>query len=359
MSYLTQARRTAIFCFFVLSSISLQATAHVKWFAPYDINADPRNIFTILTPTFWACTLLVSAAIFFLALIDRSPIGLRLAQHVDHYRALILARAPENFCFRVLRYSLVIFFTCLWALGNIILTPELTHENSILVGAIQLVIILALFSESSAKYAGAGMLCLWVYSAFYYGIFHVSDYALFVGLGFFLIMLSIQPQRLASKGFLVLYCSTSITLLWASIEKFAYPEWSFPLLTQRPYLTMGLGSETFMIVAGLAEFAFAFLLIALSGIGFVIVTLSLAIIFIMAIFDFGKIDAIGHLAIIVSLFVLALNGPVSINKKIIHMHKNMVINAGLISLLYCVLIVVFFVLYYGVRLLWLSASSGV
>ena len=48
--------------------------------------------------------------------------------------------------------------------------------------------------------------------------------------------------------------------MWASIEKWAYPEWSFPLLVEHPSMTLGFDPEFFMRAAGAIEFALAFAL---------------------------------------------------------------------------------------------------
>ena len=53
--------------------------------------------------------------------------------------------------------------------------------------------------------------------------------------------------------------------MWGAVEKWAYPQWTFPLLEARPYLTFGLAPEDFMVLAGFVEFAFAFHI--LTGLG--------------------------------------------------------------------------------------------
>lgn len=80
------------------------------------------------------------------------------------------------------------------------------------------------------------------------------------------------------------------SLMWAAIEKWAYPQWTYPLLEARPYLTLGIPAGDFMVVAGFVEFALAFYI--LTGLG---------LIFVSAILDFGKLDAIGYLPTIACL----------------------------------------------------------
>jgi hypothetical protein len=97
--------------------------------------------------------------------------------------------------------------------------------------------------------------------------------------------------------------AAAITLMWASIEKWAYPEWSFPLLADNPSMTFGYNPEFFMQAAGVIEFTLAFTLIwtpLVRRTG----ALLLSAMFIAAIPQFGKIDAIGHALIIVALLAI-------------------------------------------------------
>ena len=38
--------------------------------------------------------------------------------------------------------------------------------------------------------------------------------------------------------------AAGLTLMWASVEKWAYPDWTYPLLQKSPSLTMGFTSIT-------------------------------------------------------------------------------------------------------------------
>jgi hypothetical protein len=92
--------------------------------------------------------------------------------------------------------------------------------------------------------------------------------------------------------------------MWASVEKWAYPEWSYPGLRTHARITLGLSPEFYMCAAGMVEFALSFGLLwtALVRRLSALVLLSM---FISAVFEFGKIDAIGHLVIIILLAAIA------------------------------------------------------
>jgi hypothetical protein len=97
---------------------------------------------------------------------------------------------------------------------------------------------------------------------------------------------------------------TSITLLWASIEKWAYPEWTYPILYAHQDLAMGLDPRFYMIAAGMVEFGLAFALLWTPLVRRMAAVVLMSM-FISAVFEFGKIDAIGHAVIVVILLVVA------------------------------------------------------
>ncbi|MDW4793705.1 hypothetical protein NQ358_24145, partial [Escherichia coli] len=90
--------------------------------------------------------------------------------------------------------------------------------------------------------------------------------------------------------------AAAVTLMWASVEKWAYPEWSFPLLIEHAAMTLGFDNEFYMRAAGMVEFALAFALIWTPLIRRCAAAV-LTGMFISACFEFGKIDTIGHSAI--------------------------------------------------------------
>jgi hypothetical protein len=85
-------------------------------------------------------------------------------------------------------------------------------------------------------------------------------------LGYFFIVASIQRGTWHKSGFIVLFAATGLTLTWAAIEKFAYPQWSYALLRSRPDMLMRMQPETYMRVAGFVEFDFAFVLLGAASV---------------------------------------------------------------------------------------------
>lgn len=98
------------------------------------------------------------------------------------------------------------------------------------------------------------------------------------------------------------------TLCWASIEKWAYPSWSMPILAERTYLALGLEPATFMALAGWVEFGLAILLVIGGRFSSRLAALALFIMFTAAVLEFGKVDLVGHLPIIASLALVVTRG---------------------------------------------------
>src|SRR5262249_6544683 len=130
-----------------------------------------------------------------------------------------------------------------------------------------------------------------------YGLFHLADYPIFLGVAGYLALTGLRKNLFGVAPLDVVRYATGATLMWASIEQWAYPEWTFPLCIEHPNLAMGFGTEFYMRAAGMVEFALAFALVwtplirrcaAAALLGF----------FISACFEFGKVDTIGHSAII-------------------------------------------------------------
>jgi hypothetical protein len=137
----------------------------------------------------------------------------------------------------------------------------------------------------------------------------------------------------------VLRWAAGITLMWASIEKWAYPEWSFPLFITHPEMTFGFSPDFFMRAAGAVEFALAFALIWTPLVRR-IAAVMLAAMFISAVAEFGKIDMIGHSLIIVALFgIISDNASAPVRLR----------DSWLIPVAYAASLVLFLAAYYGVH----------
>ncbi len=284
--------------FVVFSTFTFQqASAHVKWFCAYDVAGQPRGLENILCPNFEE---LVGLAIFFLiagCIIEQTPLGEPLLRSLDRVTSWV--RSHTELLFRVV---VGCFFVALWVLGGVLLTPELKTASP-LIPWLQLAMAACLISRRTVPLTAAGICMLYVIAVWNYGVFHLADYPIFLGIAAYLTLTALEKDLFGMRPLDVVRWAAGITLMWASIEKWAYPEWSFPLFIQHPAVTMGFEPEFFMRAAGVVEFALAFALLWTPLVRR-FAAIILAAMFVSAIVEFGVIDAIGHSCIIVVLVAI-------------------------------------------------------
>ena len=270
------------------------AQAHVKWFAPYDVHEQPHQLAGMVNTTMLAMAAAALLLLWAASRIEQTGLVQRLAGMFDRASQKPHARM-EDF----LRATTGAFFVSLWAKGGIILTPELTTDAA-WVSWLQLGIAVCMFWRATLPVAAAGMAALYVYGIGRFGLFHMMDYPIFLGIAAYHALSASSSEKWRNLRWDVLRIGAAVTLMWASVEKWAYPHWTDPILDAHAELTFGLGHGPFMIIAGIVEFSLAFGLLGSSLIRRASALL-LGVMFTAAIFKFGKIDAIGHLMIIAIL----------------------------------------------------------
>ena len=209
----------------------------------------------------------------------------------------------ENNTELMFRAGAAFFFIAIWGHGGIILTPEL-KTNSALVGAIQLTIAAGMLWRRTMPLSALGIFALFAIGVWKYGMFHMADYPIFLGIAIYLALIGLRRNLFGIRPVDIVRWGASITLMWASIEKWAYPEWSFPLFAEHPQLAMGFDPVFFMRAAGAVEFTLAFALVWTPLVRRV-AAIFLTSMFVSAVFEFGKVDMIGHSMIIVVLLAIA------------------------------------------------------
>ncbi|MEW6640399.1 MAG: hypothetical protein AB1586_07820 [Pseudomonadota bacterium] len=273
------------------------AEAHVKWFCAYDVAGQPRGLENVLCQDF---ELLLGIALFWLlfgCLVERTFIGTAMTRALDAATRQIRLNTEV-----MIRAVCGFFLVSIWAIGGIILTPELKTTSTV-VPTLQFIAAAGLLSRRTMPVTGLCIVALFGIAVHDYGAFHLADYPIFLGVAAYLILTGLQKDLFGIAPLDVVRYATGITLMWASIEKWAYPEWSFPIFIEHPALTFGFSSEFYMRAAGMVEFVLAFALVwtpLVRRVGAII----LAGMFISACFEFGKIDTIGHSAIIAVLFAI-------------------------------------------------------
>lgn len=287
--------------------IPASAWAHVKWFVGYNLQSPPRPALSVVSSHYFELfCLFVVPLMVVVSLLDRHL--LRRNWFVQRHASHLSDRVSEYFAI-TLRLGVSGFFASLFVYGCLndwmILTPEL-HTHTTWVCGIQLAVAVLALTRRTAVLAGIGIIVLYGYGVVDYGLFHMLDYPIFLGVALHLIIDSLYGREKQALAIAIVRISAGVTLLWASIEKFAFPEWSFVLMAERPGMTFGLNPEFFMVAAGFVEFCAAYLLIT-GTMSARAAALLLLFFFVSAIIPFGVIDAIGHSVIIVVLMLLALS----------------------------------------------------
>jgi hypothetical protein len=326
---------------------STPASAHVKWFAPYVVGSAPAPIGdTLVNGWFWCGIVLVLAFFAATVVVERSWAGTATSGWLDRITAPLWIRSDD-----FMRAIIGAFFVAIFAVGGVYLTPDLQTPNE-WVSWLQLLIALLVFSRRTMPLAAAGIIGLWAIALRDYDFFHLLDYlALGVGVAGYLVLASDPQGRWYKHRFAVLRWGVAIALMWSSLEKFAYAEWFYPLVEERPFLTFGMPRDTFIPMAGVAEFTMGFgllwspLIRRLSAV-------ALIVIFTTAVYPFGRIDLVGHALIMGTLFLIAADPSPSGPKM-----KNMAPSIGSIPVGLFAALVVIAGSYWGLHGLFYSGAT--
>lgn len=284
----------------VVCGLPSAATAHVKWFAPYIIDAPPEPMGDVVRNP-WLWTGLALTILFFIVarLVETGRFGAIVAGNLDKVTNPLWLRLDDY-----VRAIIAAFFVAIFAVGGVYLTPDLKTPAE-WVSWLQLLLALFIFSRRTMPLAGAGIIGLWLLAIRDYDLFHLLDYlALGLGVAAYLILEPSSRESWRSHRFEVLRWGLAIALMWSSLEKFAYPSWFYPLVIEKPFLTFGMPRDIFIPMAGVAEFTMGFgllwtpLIRRLSAI-------ALLVIFTSAVWPFGRVDLIGHGLIMAILLAVA------------------------------------------------------
>ena len=292
--WLLPSAATVPLSFLVNVLLAGSASAHVKWFCAFNVAEQPLVLERVLNPSFEALTGLSILGLMTGSILEQAPVGPALLHALD--RATVWPREHIEI---IARAACAFFFISIWAVGGILLTPEL-KTDSILIGVIQLGIAAGMLSRKTMPLSALGIFVLYDIAIWQNGPFHLADYPIFLGVAAYLALIGAQTNFFGIRPIDVLRWSAGVTLMWAAIEKWAYPEWSYPLFVIYPDMTMGFTPEFYMRAAGAVEFALAFSLMwtpLVRRVGAII----LAAMFVSAVPTFGKIDLIGHMLIVVAM----------------------------------------------------------
>jgi hypothetical protein len=307
------------------------ASAHVKWFCAFNVAGEPRGLQNILCPDFELLAGYAILILFYGCFLETTVLGEAMVRALNRVTSWLRTNTEL-----LIRAGSAAFFVALWAIGGIILTPELKTTWPA-ISWLQLAIAMALISRRTMPFSALGIVLLFAFAVQQYGAFHLADYPIFLGIAAYLALEGLQRDLFGVRPLDLVRWTAAVTLMWASVEKWAYPEWSFPLFIEYPGMSLGYDVEFFMRAAGVIEFTLAFSLIWTPLVRR-FAAIVLAAMFITAIFEFGKIDAIGHAPIIVVLLAIAADDVAAVRSKLR--------NALLAPIGYCVALAGFLCAYY-------------
>jgi uncharacterized membrane protein YphA (DoxX/SURF4 family) len=314
------------------------AWAHVKWFSRFSFGDRPRELGAVLTPTFYALALLSMATIAAMVLLDRRLADVPAYRRVNDWLA---SRSGE--ALGVMRIGTGAALLLSWQ-ADAMLAPELRVGSWL--GWFQFALAFLLLFGRTVPAAGAGLIVLYVIGVFRFGPFHMLDYLLYAGIGYYLAVSGARDERLRGSGLPALYATVGFSLCWVALEKMVYPQWGLYVLQQNPQLSLGLPLDFFLLAAAFVEFSLGYLLI----INLLQRPLALVItlVFFTTTLIFGKVEVIGHTAIHAALVVFLLEGPGGVFKPPIALHRGLRLRTAFAAVNFALLLAVLIVPYsYG------------
>ena len=320
------------------------AWAHVKWFSRFSFGDRPRTAAEVLTPTFVALALLSMATIAAMVLLDRRLAGIPTYRRVNDWLSSRSDRAVL-----VMRIGAGAALLLSWQ-ADAMLAPELRVAEGWL-GWFQFALAFLLLFDRTVALAGAGLMVLYAIGVFRFGPFHMLDYVVYAGIGYYLAVSGAGERKIRGTGLPALYASVGFSLCWVALEKMVYPQWGLYVLEQNPALSLGLPLSFFLLAAAFVEFSLGYLLI----INLLQRPLALVItlVFFTTTLVFGKVEVIGHTPIHAALVVFLLEGPGRVYRPPVALHRGLGLRTAFAAVNFALLLALLLVPYtYGAARLY-------
>ena len=337
-----------------LSAVTGRAEAHVKWFCgAVDVTAPPLDLHGVLSPTMLAVGIgslsLVSAGRGVDTVIERRWPG-----------ALWRNRHPEIVEELLVRAGVGLFLVMLWLNAGVapwgtprdraILTPELL-DNASWLGWIQLATAAMLLFRPILPIAALGLATVYAGGIGRYGLFHMVDYAFFLGLALYLALSGPYFDRrpaLQRWRVPILTATVAFSLMWTGVEKLLYPQWAAAVISAHPIVTMGFPASFVTVAAAFVEISVAFYLL----VGRTLLSVNAAIVILVllaAVPEFGVLDTVGHLPLVSALLVVVLHGPTPLQRAACPRRAAPIVMAAWTGGLYVVAFTMIMAMYYALQ----------
>lgn len=189
------------------------ASAHEKWFCAYDVAGQPRGLEQVLCTDFEWLTGLAPACLMVGCLAEGTQLGAALMNALDRVTARIRTDTEP-----LVRCTLGFFLVSVWGLGGIILTPELKTDAT-WIPWLQLAMAVCLFWRRTMLLTRLGIVFLFGFATAQYGLFHLADYPVFLGVAVDLLCQGLDLKPFDVRPLDLVRWTAAVTLMWASVEK--------------------------------------------------------------------------------------------------------------------------------------------
>lgn len=306
------------------------AAAHVKWFSEFSFGDRPLSLVEAVTPMLVALALFSTVVIGALVWVDRG-----LADTAGYRRTKEWLESRAHNAPVVLRVAAGAVLLLSWQADSL-LVPEF-RVAAAWVGWMQFLVAFLLLFRRSTPAAGVGLIALYFLGVAQAGAFHMLDYLLYMGAGWYLVVSNASDERVRGTGIPALFLTVGFSLCWVALEKIIYPQWGLYVLQQNPQLTLGFDLRFFLLGAAFVEFALGYLLI----IGLLERPLALVItlVFFTTTLIFGKTEVIGHTLIHGALVVFLLEGPGRVYPAPVRFHRRPALQTAFASVNFLLLFV--------------------
>ena len=329
-------KKTYLLLSILFSGTAYAAFGHVKWFADFSFNDQPLSLSEAVGPLFIILSVMGMVAIAAMVFLDKKLQSWSFYQNIDGW--LEERKGNSLLIMRIVTGATLLLS---WQ-GDAVLVPELQITAS-WVGWAQFILAFMLLFDRLVKYSGAGVVLLYVFAIFQYGMFHMLDHVLFAGAGYFLMVSQSENTFIKESRLPALYATVGFSLCWLAIEKIIYPQWGLYILEQNPELTLGLDLDFFLMSAAFVEYALGYLLIIC------LLQRPLALVITLVFFSttlvFGKVEVIGHTLAHGALIVFLLEGPGKLYKAPITFHNKMSLRSAFGGVNFVVLLVILMTTY--------------
>lgn len=176
---------------FVIILNPTPALAHVKWFCSFDVAGAPVGLENVLCQSFEQLVLLSVAMLMLGCMVEGTPLGLALLRSLD--AATSPLRRNIDLVVRIVASGFFLSLSLMAELGmkNVLLTPELVTDLPF-IPWLQFAIAMAVLSRRTSALAAIGIVALFAIAVGNYGVFHLMDYPIFLGLAAYLACIGLQ-----------------------------------------------------------------------------------------------------------------------------------------------------------------------